>query len=121
MHPIKLESLGDDDKALTRAVLQVMQMLGLYQAELARVLGLQCSDIADMASARRILRTGTPEFTRARQFINLYECLYRHFDGEAVAIYHWLRVRLAPNYTTPLILMVDEGRLGELITWFDSA
>jgi len=120
MHPINFDSLAHDDKALTTAVVQIMQMLGLYQAELARVLGLQCAEVAELASERRILRQDTPEFRRAQQVVRLYEHLYRHFDGEPVAIYHWLRVRLAPSATTPLMLMVDEGRIGELIGWFES-
>jgi hypothetical protein len=121
MQPISLEPLADDDKALTTALVQVMQYLGLYQAELARVLGLQYAEVAELVSARRFLHPDTPEYRRAQQFVRLYELLYRHFDGEPVAMYHWLRVRMAPTYTTPLMLMVDEGRIGELIDWFEAS
>lgn len=37
-----------------------------------------------------------------------------------MSIYHWLRASLGGLTNTPLLLMVDEGRLAEVITWFDS-
>ena len=120
MHEIKLNDL-QDSRQLTQAVLQITQMLGMYQAELARVLGLQCSDVGAMASANRVLPEGSPEWVKAKRVVTLYERLYRLFAGDAVAMYHWLRARHASLSDTPLLLMVDEGRLDEVIAWFDSA
>jgi hypothetical protein len=120
LHEIKLQELADN-KTLTQATLQIAQMLGMYQAELARVLGLQCGDIGDFAAAKKQLRSGSAEWGRARQFVTLYERLYQYFAGDAVAIYHWLRVTHAQLAAVPLLMMVDEGRLDELVTWFDTA
>lgn len=120
MHEIKLADLGDD-KALTQAVLQIAQMLGLYQAELARVLGLQCGDIGAFATARAQLSSGTSSWQQARRFVCLYEHLFGYFAGDAVAMYHWLRARQANLADTPLLLMVDAGRLDDVLSWFDSA
>lgn len=120
MHEIKLIDLADD-KALTRTVLQISQMLGMYQAELARVLGIQCGDVGAFASARAQLQSGSPPWQRARQFVSLYERLFEYCDGDAVDIFHWLRVRQPGLPETPLLLMVDEGRLEEVLAWFESA
>jgi hypothetical protein len=118
VHEIKLNAL-QDARQLTQAVLQITQMLGMYQAELARVLGLQCSDIGAMAAANRVLSPAMPEWQRAQQFVSLYERLYQHFAGDAVAMYHWLRAKQAPLAASPLLLMVDEGRLDEVVAWFE--
>lgn len=120
VHEIQLAELSDD-KALTRAVLQITQLLGLYQAELARVLGLQCGDIGDFAAARASLQAGTLAWAQARRFVALYECLFRYCAGDAVAMHHWLRARQANLPDTPLLMMVDAGRLDTVLAWFDSA
>ena len=96
-------------------------MLGLYQAELARVLGLQCRDIGDFASAKATLPGGSSAWDKARLFVRLYERLYLFCAGDAVAMYHWIRARQPRLTDTPLLLMVDEGRLAELVDWFDTA
>ena len=92
-------------------------MLGMYQAELARVLGLQCGDIGDFAVAKRTLQSASPEWEKARSFVSLYEQLYQYFAGDAVAMYHWLRAKQTELAGVPLLLMVDEGRLDELVDW----
>jgi hypothetical protein len=56
VHEIKLQDLHDEN-SLTQAVLPICQMLGMYQAKLARVLGLQCGDIGDFAAAKSTLHT----------------------------------------------------------------
>jgi len=49
----------DDPRALTQVVLQITTMLGLFQAELARVLQVNCVDIGQQSSGRQILEPGT--------------------------------------------------------------
>ena len=120
MHEIKLQD-QTDAKSLTQAVLQITQMLGMYQAELARVLGLQCSDIGAFASAKTTLPTGSRAWDKATLFVRLYAQLYQYHHGDAVAMYHWLRARHPELAASPLLLMVDEGRLAELVDWFDTA
>lgn len=119
MHEIRLKDL-QDTRQLTQAVLQIMQMLGMYQAELARILGLQCADIGAMASAGRVLPEGSNEWAKAGRFVTLYEYLYLHCAGDAVTIYHWLRARHCQLGGVPLLLMVDEGRMEDVIAWFES-
>ena len=42
---------------LTPTVLQVAEMRGMYRAELARVMGLQCRDIGALTPIKEILST----------------------------------------------------------------
>lgn len=119
MHEITLKDIADD-KALTQAVLQITQMLGMYQAELARVLGLQCGDIGAFASAQKVLAAGSPGWEKARRFVTLYQLLHRHFAGDSVAIYHWLRTTHTQLAGVPMLLMVDEGRLDDVLDWFET-
>lgn len=120
MHEIRINDLKDA-RQLTQAVLQIMQMLGMYQAELARILGLQCGDIGAMASAGRVLPEGSKEWVKAGRFVTCYEHLYQHCAGDAVAIYHWLRARHHQLGGVPLLLMVDDGRMDDVIAWFESS
>jgi len=119
MHAIQLDDL-QTDKALTQAVVQITQFLGLYQAEAARVLGVQCADIGACASAQKVLQAGKPEWNKARQFVRLYEILFTRFAGDSVAIYHWLRARHPRFGNTPLLLLVDEGKLDDIVVWLES-
>lgn len=115
MHQIKLSDVPDA-VALTRAVLQIGEMLGMYQAELARVLGLLCADIGAFTAAKRHLTVNTLPWERAARFVTLYEILYQRFAGDPVAMHHWLRTTQPCLSNTPLLAMVDEGRLGDVIT-----
>ena len=120
VHAIRLSELHDD-KALTLAVLQIGQLLGMYQAELARVLGLQCQDIGELAGGKRLLSADSGAARQGRLFVSLYEQLYQYCHAEPVAIYHWLRARHPHLGGVPLLLMVDEARLAELVEWLRMA
>jgi hypothetical protein len=49
----------DDPRTLTQVVLQVTTMLDMLQAELARVLQVNCGDIGLLSSGRRVIEAGT--------------------------------------------------------------
>lgn len=100
-----------DPRKLTQSVLQVTEMLGMYQAELARVLQLQCGDIGRLANGRRVLERGTVAWGEAVLFIRLYEALYEKLGGDGVAMCNWLRRDNEQIGGVPLLLIVDEGRL----------
>jgi hypothetical protein len=86
-------------------------MLGLYQAELARILGITCSDIGELANAKRFLVPHSEPWRQAILFIRLYNLLYDSFCGDEIGIYHWLRAENNNLDGKPLYLMVDQGRL----------
>lgn len=110
----------DDDvfesrKKLTPAVLQIAELLGLYNAELARALGLRCQDIGELSSPKIYLEEDTPAWQRARLLVRLYQWLFRQMEGDAIAMYRWLRVDNRQLNGIPLLLIVDEDRIEWLV------
>ena len=75
---------------LTPAVLQAADMLGLYGAELARILNVLCSDIGLMTNGKKLLETGTETRERSICFLEFYELLGKTLGDDEVAMYHWL-------------------------------
>lgn len=102
-------------RKLTQSVLQVTEMLGMYQAELARILGLQCGDIGELAAGKCVLEPDTCAWQQAVLFIRLYESLYRQHAGDGVAMRHWLRRDNTELKGVPLMLMVDDGHLAQVL------
>lgn len=109
----------DDPRKLSQACVQITALLGLYQAELARILHLQCGDVGRLASGQWCLEPASEAWRQAQLFLRFYRRLYGHLDGEAVAMVHWLRVRQEGLTATPHQLMVDDDRLAELLAWFE--
>jgi len=109
------EGIEASPRRLTQAVLQAADLLGLYNAELARVLGLMCGDIGRIASARDTLTPGTDACQKALLFLRIYRALYVEKKGNEAAMYNWLRIRQAQLGEAPLIVMVDHGGLGEVV------
>ncbi len=95
-------------------------MLDLYQAELARILGLQCGDIGELANAQKLLQADSSAWVQAERLIRFYRLLYRYKNGDGVAMRHWLR-RMNPRFQqTPHLMLVDEDRLMELLDFLHS-
>lgn len=72
-------------------MLQVTQMLGVYHAELARILHLQCSDIGDLANTENVISINSTSWAQAENYIELYEYLYVLFDGDEPLMNNGLR------------------------------
>ena len=111
----EIASIPDDPRRLTQCVLQITALLDMYQAELARVLGVNCGDIGLLASGRQCLQPETDAWTRARVFVRFYQLLYRRMHGDGVAMRHWLRVEQPQLAGVPHRLIVDEARLGDVV------
>lgn len=105
----------DDPRRLSQAVTQITTFLGLYNAELARILGLKCSDIGQLVSGRRCLEAGTVQWDQACLLLRLYQALYARVEGDGVAMRHWLRVSNRLLGGTPHLLIVDDGRLADVV------
>ena len=67
---------GEDPRALSHSVLQAGELLGLYQAELARILHLQCGDIRRLANGQWLLEPDAVSWRQARLFIRFYRALH---------------------------------------------
>lgn len=96
-------------------------MLDLYQAELARVLHLKCGDIGELASARRSLVTGTESWKQALLLVQFYRLLYDRMNGDGIAMRHWLRVENTALGAVPHLMIVDDDRLMDVVSYLESA
>ncbi|MBN4080585.1 hypothetical protein JYT31_02865 [Beggiatoa alba] len=102
-------------KQLTCFVLQASQMLAMLSAELARVLKIKCAELGQLTSAQVTLQAHSTAWYCAQHFIRFYNLIYDKFDGNAVAMRHWLRSENVKLGGVPLLLIIDHGRLEELI------
>jgi len=92
-------------------------MLGLYHAELARILKLQCADVGELANAQKTLDVNTIAWQQAEKFISVFECLYLKFQGDETLMCNWLRKQNTELNGVPLYLMVDDDLLDICLAW----
>ena len=109
MHLIKLSDVNKNTTLLTQSVLQVSQMLGLYHAELARILNIQCADVGELANGYCKLEVGSDSWVQAEKFVLLFENLFLKFQGDEALMCNWLRRRNTVLNGVPLYLIVDDG------------
>ena len=110
-----------DPRKLTQSVLQIIALLDMYQAELARVLRLKCGDIGELACAQRCLETGTEHWQQALLLVRFYRLLYDRMNGVGVAMRPWLRVEIAGLGGVPHLLIVDDDRLEDVVRYLENA
>lgn len=109
----------EDPRRLTQAVLQIVAMLDLFQAELARVLHLKCGDIGELAAARRCLEPGSAAWDQAQLLVRCYRALFDRMHGDGVAMRHWLRVPQPGLDGVPHLLIVDDDRLRAVVDYLE--
>jgi len=115
MHLIKLSEVNHSEIALTRAVIQIAQMLGMYHAELARILFLQCSDVGDLTNAKASLKKHSTSWQSAEKLVTLFEKLFDYCDGNEAKMHNWLRKYNSKLDGEPLYLIVDELRIDDVV------
>ncbi len=118
---IEISSISSDPRRRTQQLVQALDTLDLYQAELARILNLQCADIAAFSHAQKLLQPDAAEWKRSAQFIRLYQLLYQKTQGDGVKMRHWLRRRHPVFSQTPQLLLVDEDRLLQVLDYLSDA
>jgi hypothetical protein len=107
----KISNPFDSERKISQSVIQVTQLLGMYEAELARILGQQCADIGELSSGKSCIIKDSEAWHQAMIFIETYHQLFDYFEGDSVAMYHWLRVYNKHLNGTPHFLIVDDGKL----------
>lgn len=107
----KIDNPCESERKLSQSVLQVIELLGMYHAELARILGKQCGDIGELSSGKTCITQNSDAWNRAALFIDIYHQLYDYFEGDSVAMYHWMRTYNKYLNGTPHLIIVDEGNL----------
>lgn len=111
----------EDPRRLTQAVLQIVDMLDLFQAELARILHVKCGDIGELAGARCCLEPGTKAWEQARLLVRCYRALFEHLHGDGVAMRHWLRVPQPGLEDVPHLLIVDHDGLRTVVDYLENS
>ncbi|NOQ87782.1 MAG: DUF2384 domain-containing protein [Gammaproteobacteria bacterium] len=107
----KINKPFESERKISQSVIQVTELLGMYNAELARILGMQCGDIGELTSGQRCIKQDSDAWLQAKLFIETYHLLFDYFDGDSVAMYHWMRADNKCLNGTPHFLIVDEGKL----------
>jgi len=115
MHLIKVAQVRGSEKKLTQAVLQITQMLGIYNAELARILHLKCADIGAFSTVHKNIQVNTAAWAWAIKYVEMYEGLYYLCAGNEIKMHNWLRKKHKHLQAIPLYLMVDEQKINQVI------
>ena len=115
MHFIELAEVNHSEKALTQAVLQITQMLGIYHAELARILHFKCADIGAISNGKKLILKSSVAWVQAEKYVLLYQRLYVFFEGSEILINNWLRKHNKKLNAIPLYVMVDELRIDDVV------
>jgi len=121
MHLICRRDVTQSEKKLTQAVLQITQMLGVYHAELARILRLQCADIGDLANSKKSLQINSDAGHQAIKYVEMYERLYYQCNGDEAKMNNWLRKKNKSLQAVPLYLMVDDLKIERVLKCLDSS
>jgi len=111
-----MNNLGSSSK-LTAAVIQGAQLLNLYNAEIASILGLKCADIVEILNSERMIDPETSQGTKALAFIVLFNLLdeYHHSNQELMS--NWLRRKQDGLLDTPLSIIVDQDDLELIVNY----
>lgn len=107
----KINNPFESERKISQSVIQVIELLGMYDAELARVLGQQCADVGNLTSGKSCIKEESAAWDQAVLFINMYHQLFDYFAGDGVAMYHWMRAHNKHLNGTPHFLIVDDNKL----------
>ncbi|MCG6936728.1 MAG: hypothetical protein LJE83_00955 [Gammaproteobacteria bacterium] len=104
-----------DNLSLIAAVNHATDTLGLYRAELARILGLNCADVSDSQNLELLFASNSSVRSQAELFVYFFQLLEILFPDDTVAMVHWFRRENSKLGTTPFLAMVDHGQLGKVV------
>ncbi len=108
-------------KTLSRATLRAAQLLGLTQAELARILGLSRATVSRMAAGGYPLAEGQKSWELAALFVRLFrslDALVGSKDDQAQA---WLNSENTALGATPRQMICKAEGLVSVVHYLDAA
>ncbi len=108
-------------RRLTQSILQVIDMLDIYRAELARVLHIHCDEVGFLAEGKRDLVPDTDAWDQAVLFVRMYEALFTYCKGDGVAMCHWLRSENKDLKGVPMLLIVDDDKLSKVLGYLEKS
>lgn len=98
-------------------MVQAGDLLGLVRAEVARILGFRCRDISDLYEGRKLLRPDSEAWRRGERFVGFYQALFDAMQGDGPRMVHWFRMHHDALGNSPFHLMIDEGRLEDVLEY----
>ena len=104
-----------DDHSLIAAVNHAVDTLGLYRAELARILGLNCPDVSDSHNLELLFQSNSAVRSQADLFIRFFRLLETVFSNNTVMMVNWFHRENSELGTSPFLAMVDHGRLCDVV------
>ncbi len=102
---------------LSRAVVQAAQQLGLVRAEVGRILGYKCAQFSALYEGSGRLAPGSEAWRKGALLVGLFHLLQRRFGANRAQMVHWLRRHNPQLGDAPFYLMVDQGRLAEVVDY----
>jgi len=103
------------ERKMSQTVLQITSELGFFHAELARILGLKCPDIGQIACGKEFIQTGTQSWQQALLLIEFNHLLEQLMQGDSVKMYQWIRHHHKIFNATPHAMMIDKYRISEVV------
>ncbi|WP_303905928.1 antitoxin Xre/MbcA/ParS toxin-binding domain-containing protein [Thiohalomonas denitrificans] len=104
---------------LSQSVVQAGDLLGLVRAEVARILGFKCESISALYNGRLLLEEGTKAWREAVLFVRFYQLLDERMAGDEARMVNWLRREQEALGSSPFYLIIDEGRLADVVAYLE--
>jgi len=116
----RLNAPFSSPRKLSQSVIQAGEMLGLVRTEVARLLEFKCENISALYDGKLVLEEGTTAYEQAVLFVLFYQTLYDHMAGDEPKMIHWIRGQKRELDNSPFYLMIDEGKLGQVLEYLES-
>jgi hypothetical protein len=107
------------EAVLCKAMLNAMDELGLTQAELGAVIGLDRTSISRL-KARGTLNPLSKEGELAAYVLRIYRALYALVGGDHDSLQHWMRTENKHLQGTPVDLMQHVQGLVRVLEYLDA-
>jgi transcriptional regulator with XRE-family HTH domain len=108
-------------RTLARAATRAASLLGLRQAELARILGVSAATVSRMASGEHVLQPGQKAWELAALFVRLFRSLDALVGSNETQARAWLTSPNAALGATPRQLIADAEGLVRVVHYLDAA
>lgn len=108
-------------RRLSQSVVQASEMLGLVRAEMGRILGYKCAEFTALFEGRSVLQEGTYAWEQGVLFVRFYQALYDRMAGDGPRMINWFRRPHKGLANSPFYLIIDEGRLAEVVRYLEEA
>ncbi len=108
------------DRQLTLSLIYTSQTLGLIRAEVARIIRTQCTDVGALFEGHTLLQNESFSWQQAHLFVYFFQLLEKQMGGDEIKMIHWFRSQNESLGNSPFYLIIDEGRLMDVIGLLES-